>query len=280
MNNVARRQVEAHVLIVDDDLIAQKIGQLLLEALGCRVDSAANGREALELLARQPYDLVFMDCEMPEMNGFEAAVAIRHRYRAHYIPIIALTATMWQYDWVRCLAAGMDDYVGKPVRKEELVEVLERWVPAAFPESLQKMNKSHLEVAPRPEVEGDQEVSALNWATLQRLRNLAQATEASLFARLLEKFQSDAIVHMTILRRAVATNDRANLRMAAHRFKGASLNLGAYDLGAICRRLENLDPDHTMDDATVLMAKLECEFNRVEAEIEQELNGPTCQAWE
>ena len=123
----ARRH--ARVLVVDDNITNQKVASLMLEEMNCRVDVAANGREAIEMIELLPYDLVFMDCEMPVMDGFEATAEIRKRHASkRRIPIVAVTAKAMQGDRERCLAADMDDYVSKPVMMDELEAALDRWV--------------------------------------------------------------------------------------------------------------------------------------------------------
>jgi signal transduction histidine kinase/CheY-like chemotaxis protein len=120
----------ARVLIVEDNAVNQVIAARLLERLGCRVDVAANGRKAVEMVGLQPYDAIFMDCQMPEMDGFAATQEIRRREGSSvHRPIIAMTANAMQGDRERCLDAGMDDYVSKPIRKADLTEALERHLP-------------------------------------------------------------------------------------------------------------------------------------------------------
>jgi len=120
----------ARVLIVEDNAVNQTIAARLLEKLGCRVDVAANGREAVEMVDLLPYDAIFMDCQMPEMDGFEATQEIRRREGSSvHRPIIAMTANAMQGDRERCLDAGMDDYVSKPIRKADLTEALKRHLP-------------------------------------------------------------------------------------------------------------------------------------------------------
>src|SRR5439155_5045158 len=128
----AQLQIRARVLVVEDNVINQKVAVRLLEKLGCRIDVAANGLEAVNTLARLAYDLVFMDCQMPEMDGFAATVIIRQReaHAGQHIPIIAMTANAMQGDRERCLAAGMDDYVSKPVQSNALVAMLRKWTPS------------------------------------------------------------------------------------------------------------------------------------------------------
>jgi CheY-like chemotaxis protein len=120
----------ARVLVVEDNAVNQMVAARLLEKLGCRVDVAANGREAVEMVGLLPYDAIFMDCQMPEMDGFEATQEIRSREGSSvHCPIIAMTANAMQGDRERCLDAGMDDYVSKPIRKADLTEALERHLP-------------------------------------------------------------------------------------------------------------------------------------------------------
>ena len=123
------------VLVVEDNAINQKVAQRMLQDLGCRVDLAANGREAIELIETVPYDLVFMDVQMPEMDGLEATAEIRLREEGHAkrLPIVAMTAHAFAEDRDRCLAAGMDRYVSKPVVRRDLSRVLVEFVPSKRP---------------------------------------------------------------------------------------------------------------------------------------------------
>ena len=120
------------ILIAEDNLINQKVIERMVQKLGYRADLVSNGREALDALSRVPYGLVFMDCQMPEMDGFEACREIRNRdLDGTRIPIIAITANAMKGDRERCLAAGMDDYVSKPFKQDDLKNVLEKWIPVA-----------------------------------------------------------------------------------------------------------------------------------------------------
>jgi CheY-like chemotaxis protein len=122
------------VLVAEDNVINQKVAVRMLERLGLRADVAANGRETVRMFELLPYDLVFMDCQMPEMDGYEAAQEIRRRERPdRHVAIIAMTADAMAGCRERCLEAGMDDFVGKPVAMEALFEALQRWAPVKEP---------------------------------------------------------------------------------------------------------------------------------------------------
>jgi len=121
-------QFQARVLVAEDNVVNQKVAVRMLEKLGCRVDVVANGLEAIVAVASVAYDCLFMDCQMPEMDGYEATTIMRQRaaHGAPHLPIIAMTANAMQSDRERCLAAGMDDYVSKPAQPNDLLALLQK----------------------------------------------------------------------------------------------------------------------------------------------------------
>jgi CheY-like chemotaxis protein len=128
------------VLLAEDNEVNRLVAEKMLQSLGVAVDLAVNGREALEIWSQGDFDIVFMDCQMPEMDGFEATRRIRaretdqgHRASRHHTPIVALTANALSGDREHCLAVGMDDYLAKPFTRGALQRVIRRWLPAATP---------------------------------------------------------------------------------------------------------------------------------------------------
>jgi signal transduction histidine kinase/AmiR/NasT family two-component response regulator/HPt (histidine-containing phosphotransfer) domain-containing protein len=259
------RKVHARVLVVDDNTTNQKVARLMLENFGCRVDVAANGKEAIEMLELLPYDVVFMDCEMPEMDGYEATAEVRRRHAAdRHVPVVAMTAKAIQGDRERCLEAGMDDYISKPVRMEDLEAALARWIPH---------NESSVPAAPKglpPAVPDGAAASALDPAVTARLRGLAAATGPAVLQEIYEAFRSGAADHLTAIRDGTVTNDAEGLRKAAHALKGASANIGARHLAEFCRQLEALGETGRVDGAVRRLEQLGQEFARVKIEIEDQ----------
>jgi PAS domain S-box-containing protein len=277
-----RRRFRGRVLVADDNVTNQRVAQLALEGLGCTVALARTGVDALAMLRQGPYDLVFMDCEMPDLDGFEATREIRAVEARpaqagsppprRHVPIVAMTAKVLAGDRERCLAAGMDDYLAKPVQLDTLLETLERWLPAAAAPGGDPAAPAPSRAA-RPDAAGaDAPAGALDRAALDRLRALAEATTPALFARVLDAFRTDATTYLAALRDAAAGHDRGSLRQTAHSLKGASLNVGATTMAELCRRLEIGDEANEMAQIAPRLLQLASEFDRVRIDIERYLD--------
>jgi CheY-like chemotaxis protein len=211
------------VLVVDDNAVNQRVAARMLTRAGCRVDGAAAGHEAVELVSQLPYDLVLMDCMMPGMDGYEATASIRQlRGPAARIPIVAMTANAMRGDRERCLAAGMDEYLTKPLRAEELRAVLERWTGpgrSAAPAS-------------------DQAPSPVDLAVLESFRELQEPGAADVVSEFIDLFLDDLPGRLAAIRDAAAARDPEPARAAAHALKGSSGYIGALRLSRKCRELE------------------------------------------
>jgi CheY-like chemotaxis protein/HPt (histidine-containing phosphotransfer) domain-containing protein len=275
------------VLVAEDNIVNQKVATLMLQSLGCRVEVAANGREALRMLNSVPFTMIFMDCEMPEMDGYEATAEIRRRADGkHNLPIIAVTAKATQGDRDYCLQAGMDDYMSKPVNLLDFRAALERWGPGGKEECQRSEEATD---APSPSLEAETiaecdalaatapapfKVRALDSEVVQRLRDLSMATDASLLGQIFEAFLSDGEARLLVLRRAGEETDAPSLRKAAHALKGASANVGAHRMAEISQELQALGEAGSVEGAGALIEALQVEFGGVCSEIAAELEKP------
>ncbi|MBA4143265.1 MAG: response regulator [Nitrosospira sp.] len=268
------------VLLAEDNVTNQIVEGMMLRNLGCEVDIAVNGREAVQMIDKFSYEIVFMDCEMPEMDGFEATVDIRRRLDSKSrLPIVAVTAQAMQGDQARCLAAGMDDYISKPVKQEDFARALQGWVSG---KNLEQKNES-----PQYQTENEKggganipdsslrpissslpnTSSALNAEVIARLRTLEEQTEPALTARIFASFLSDGAERIRILRSSQEMSNAEILRKTAHALRGASANVGALRMADIAGQLEALGKNSTVIGAVALIQQIEAEFERVKAEI-------------
>ena len=246
----ADARARPRVLVVEDNPVNQKVAVRFLERLGYQPDVAGDGKEAVGAVARLPYDAVLMDCQMPEMDGYEATEAIRALPGGQGLPIIAMTAGAMTWERERCTAAGMDDFVAKPVRVEVLTEVLARWVRGERGSS-------------GPEGPGAREDSPLDRQLLAQIQDLDASGTGEVFRELLELFRTHSRDQLVDLREAAAAGDGAAMKRIAHRLKGSASNIGAVAMAALCGKLEARAADDNVSAATVVRG-IEAEFNRAE----------------
>jgi CheY-like chemotaxis protein/HPt (histidine-containing phosphotransfer) domain-containing protein len=233
------------ILLAEDNITNQKVAQAVLGKMGYRVDVVANGLEAVRALENVPYDLVLMDVQMPEMDGLEATRSIRDsssKVINHRIPIIAMTAYAMKGDRERCLAAGMDDYVSKPVQASELRAALERALNIDFPSA--------------PAVSTEQESPVVETPVFDLSGTLARFEgDAELLRQLLEVFLVDAPLQMKGLHDALANNNAGLVQRAGHTLKGAAANVGASRLREIGLAIEKAGQAGDLALATELVKR-------------------------
>ncbi|MBI2837313.1 MAG: response regulator [Acidobacteria bacterium] len=259
------------LLVVEDNSTNQQVALLMLERLGYRADIAANGLEALAALRRQPYDLVLMDMQMPEMDGIEATRRVRHEFPASAQPrIVAMTANAMRGDREACLAAGMDDYVSKPVTMEELVRALSQARPisglassrAEAPCLDQESHTTELEPST------SSSVPAIDPEAFARLKDMLGTRASATVPSLLDSYFDDVSSLLDQARTALSGTDAELLRRAAHTIKSSSRYFGAMALGDSCEELENRVKAGTTDGAEELLQRIEMEFGRARTELE------------
>jgi CheY-like chemotaxis protein len=272
------QRLPLRILLAEDHATNQKLALMLLQRLGYRADVAANGLEAVEALERQAYDVVLMDVQMPEMDGLEATRHIRRQWPGEQGPyIVAMTANAMEGDREACLAAGMDDYVSKPIRVEELVGALSRVRPLGERESPNGGDgeMGSAEAPPSMEQEADGTGAEQTMVDHQVLDPTALETlleivggEPALLGELIDSFLEEAPPLVDTLRQALEQGDAAELRRAAHTIKSSSNDFGATTLAELCQELETMGKAGTLDGAAELVTRVEKEYEQARVELE------------
>jgi len=251
-----RPPVAARVLVAEDNEVNQKVAARILEKLGYQAEVAENGKEALEACARTRYDAVLMDGQMPGMDGFEATRRIREREReagGPRLPIVAMTASAMKGDREKCLEAGMDDYVSKPVTPEALEAVLRRWVGAPAGS------------AEKAAVAATASGGLLDEAIVGSLMSVDD--DGSLMDEVVATFLKSAPGRLSAVRRA-AKDNAAQLERTAHSVLGSCGNLGCRRMAELCARLEVLGRSGSTEGAPDIARALEEEYAAVKPHLE------------
>jgi CheY-like chemotaxis protein len=254
------------VLLCDDNVINQKVALRLLQQMGYRAQLAANGLEALEALDRQAYDMIFMDVMMPEMDGLEATRIIRERQRdqakhPNYktpIVIVAMTASAMPGDREKCLASGMDDYIAKPVRPEDVRAIVERWGASAVAPSLPATVATAEAVKP-PNTTKLMDEPAVN---MERLMEFTEGDTENL-RELVSLYLDQTEGQLAQLDAAVRANQPQEARRIAHSCAGASATCGVTKLVPLLRELERQGSQGQLTNGPQLMDEIAKEFARV-----------------
>jgi signal transduction histidine kinase/CheY-like chemotaxis protein len=284
----ARRTGALRVLLAEDNPVNVEVAKAMLASLGLEVHCARHGAEALAALRDHRFDAVLMDCQMPVMDGFAATAAIRRLERQgeprrrdgqgvqRHLPIIAITANALQGDREACLAAGMDDYLSKPFSQQQLHGVMGHWIalPALAPLPDAPLARHRPEstlqrhpcgparpagtVTPRTA-----EHAAINERALEAIRALNSERGDALVQKVVSAWVDDTPQCLEALRQAVAALDALGVRKVAHSLKSASANVGADSFARLCRQLEQLGRDGTVEGASGMLHDMEQEFYAV-----------------
>ncbi|MBI4763224.1 MAG: response regulator [Deltaproteobacteria bacterium] len=265
------RQGTVRVLLAEDNITNQQVALGILKKLGLRAEAVANGAEAVKALETIPYDLVLMDVQMPEMDGLEATREIRNPQSAvlnHQIPIIAMTAHAMQGDREKCLQAGMNDYIAKPVSPQALADVLDKWLPKE-PEVTARP------AAARPGEAGSPSTQEPEAPIFDQAGLMARLMDDEDLARkVVGGFLGDVPRQIEILKNCLEAGDAARAERQAHSIKGASANVGGQALGAMAFELEKAGKTGNLEAVRARLPELERQFARLKEAMSEFLNVP------
>ncbi len=264
--NTAPVGTRGNLLLAEDNLINQAVALGVLELQGYRVTVVNNGREALDAHAQGGFDLILMDCHMPEMDGFEATAKIRERERqpnVKRVPIIALTANAMTQDREECLNAGMDDHLSKPYSQLQMRDMLNRWMPQAVP--VPATAEALTMEAPA------QAVEVLDRQVLDQLSELQTDDKPDLLAHVINLYltESPKLIHK--LKLAASASDAPEIVRTAHSLKACSANVGATGLSRLCGDLETSARCAATVEASRIISHVETELGRVRTALNAEL---------
>jgi PAS domain S-box-containing protein len=216
----------ARILLAEDNIVNQQVATQMLSKMGCQVTGVANGQEAIDLLREMPFDLIFMDCQMPEMDGFEASAIIQTlilNEQINFTPIIAITANAMQGDRERCLQAGMQDYIAKPVQQKDLDTMLSKWLPHYT------MN---LHASKHNEPDANEVI--IDYAVFDQLKEL-MGSSCNL---LIQNYLTTSADFLIAVDSAISTQDIKLLIRSVHSIKSASASLGLVQVRHITESME------------------------------------------
>jgi len=267
------KRMPLKILLAEDNVTNQKLALLVLERFGYLADVASNGIEAVEALRRQPYDVILMDVQMPEMDGLEATGLIRSQFPQDRQPyIIAMTANAMLQDRDACLGAGMDDYISKPFRVSELLQTL-RQSRGGDP-SKRTANQFQSPETDQTHEQSQQEDLALLKApvvdpeALSRLQATLGEKASEMLPMLIDSFFHDAVELQGKARQALKQRKTEDLRRAAHTLKSNAKNFGGGELARLCQELENWTKENNFEGGEELLVSIADEYARVHAALE------------
>lgn len=270
------------ILLAEDNSVNQKVALLQLRQIGYRADCVGDGSEAIEEIKGIPYDVILMDCHMPVKDGYEATREIRDIERAAMVEnpglrpayIIAMTANAMEGDRDRCIEAGMDDYVAKPVEVPELRAALKRAeVHAGMAGDAGEAESDPVSAEAPPEAGGERADSdRMDLSVIEGLRELREPDEPDPMAELIDLYLADSPNRLAGMKEAAAAGDAKGLKAAVHGLKGSSSNLGARTLGSLCGALEERAAAGELEGAEKSIQRIHEEYDWVKSVLERERN--------
>ncbi|WP_234300921.1 PAS domain S-box protein [Sphaerospermopsis aphanizomenoides] len=255
------------ILLAEDTVVNQKVALLMLKKIGYRADVAANGLEVLAALQRHSYDIVFMDVQMPEMDGLETTQRICQQWEASQRPyIIAMTANAMRGDREICLASGMDDYISKPVQIENLFQALIQYGQKAEGrrQKVKCINEGMFSITDTP--------CSIDPKIIESLKDMLAGNEI-IFAELVECYLVESPPLIQAMKTSLITKNSQMLEQTAHKFKSSSASMGAIILSQLCLQLEIMGKNGNLEESLEIFSQVEQEYKNVEIALRQNLKN-------
>ena len=265
-------EFSAQLLLAEDNLVNQEVASSMLMALGCAVDLAENGVQAVQACTEKTYDLVLMDCHMPEMDGFSATEKIRqleHQLGRQPTPIIALTADVQKGIQEQCQAVGMNGYLSKPFKQSQLTGLLQQWLVVH--------SASTVETATATTLSPPGQHTILDTEALQQLREVGLASGRDVLGKAIKHFLQQTPQQVAELHQAMAAQDAKSLRFTAHSIKSASASLGALMLSRPCSELEASAAEGDLSRAPTLLKAIDTALPQVLKALQSEIQSTPSQ---
>jgi two-component system, sensor histidine kinase and response regulator len=255
--------LNADILVAEDNPVNQEVAKMMLEMLGCRVEQAENGIKAVEMATTVKYDLILMDCQMPEMDGFEAVRLIREHEKnvnnpgSRRVTVIAMTGNTTDEDRDKCLTNGMDDFLKKPFAFEEMQEVVGRWLSIPGQASSSGNTEHNLKADDSP----------IEVRYIDNIIALQRKGAPDILAKVIDHYLSESPKMIERLDNAVEAGDGELIRSIAHSFKSGSANLGALRLAELCWEMERSAVDNSMVANRKILAFIDHEYEAVKSAL-------------
>ncbi|MDX2453006.1 response regulator [Desulfosarcina sp.] len=270
------RRFDLTVLVAEDNETNQEVASGMLRKIGCRVEMVSNGRQAIDALDGRDFDLIFMDCQMPILDGYQATAEIRRKEQEKgegiHTPIIALTAHALQGDKEKCLAAGMDDYISKPFRSTEMLATIERLVGDHVPKNENQVKQDGGKDPQKGKLAVEKKTNhPIDLDVLHTLKELQIEGEPDFLERVVVTYLDGSYPLIGQLETAFSEKNIDEMRLIAHRLKSSSANVGAMRLSEFSRMLEMDCNKNSGEDAEMMVSAIVAEFSAVKKDLEKEI---------
>jgi CheY-like chemotaxis protein/HPt (histidine-containing phosphotransfer) domain-containing protein len=270
-------QIQARVLLAEDNLVNQEVAIEMLNNLGCEVRLAQNGAEALSALSNNGFDVVFMDCQMPLLDGFEATRTYRRMEHQNgpelHVPIIALTANAVKGIREQCLAAGMDDYLSKPYKQQDISNMLRKWLPEEKTVSCSENVLIHH--TSDMTVKAPDNTDPIDHVYIDMLRTLQRPGRDNILNKVIGLYLLSTPGLLEQMQSAIVADDARGLQEVAHSLKSSSANLGATKLASYFKQLEQTGAGGTASCDEGMLQEIDHEFLRVKFALEALVEAET-----